>query len=106
MGGLTRSPAPCHTTADGFGVTTGRLNMETQAKAYAALVNVPAAGSACAGHGTLVVPGSPSSSLMYLKVSLTDASPCGVKMPDALAPLTQDQVTQVSDWILAGAQNN
>lgn len=98
--------APCHTTSTGIGVTQGMLDMTTQANAYANLVNTAAAGSACSGHGTRVVPNHPDSSVMYLKISLDDPSPCGAKMPFGLAPLPQSEVTSIEDWILQGAKND
>jgi hypothetical protein len=98
--------APCHTTSTGIGVTQGMLDMTTQANAYTNLVNTAAAGSACSGHGTRVVPNQPDSSILYLKISLDDPSPCGAKMPFGLAPLPQSEVTSIQDWILQGAKND
>ncbi len=98
--------APCHTTSSGIGITQGTLDMTSKATAYASLVNVAAAGSACAGQGTRVVPGNPGTSILYLKVNLTDPAPCGAKMPFGLAALPQSEVNSIRDWIQQGALNN
>jgi hypothetical protein len=84
----------------------GKLDMTTQANAYANLVNQPAAGVACGGKGTRVVPGNADQSVMYLKVSLDAPSPCGNKMPDLLPALAQSEADGIEAWINAGAQNN
>ncbi|HEX4515639.1 MAG TPA: hypothetical protein VH054_18960 [Polyangiaceae bacterium] len=62
--------------------------------------------SAALAQGTRVVPGNADQSVMYLKVSLDDASPCGNKMPDGLAPLSDDEADGIEAWINAGAQND
>jgi hypothetical protein len=98
--------APCHTTATGIGVVTGKLDMTTQTAAYMNLVNVAAAGSQCSGKGTRVVPGQKDMSIMYLKVSLDDPSPCGGKMPLGGPPLAAGDVAAIESWITAGALNN
>lgn len=98
--------APCHTTPTGIGVVNGHLDMTSASTAYSNLVGTPAAGIACGGQGTRVVAGEPDSSIMYLKVSLDDPSPCGLKMPAAGGPLTQDQANMIESWIKAGALNN
>ena len=103
---ITNKCSPCHTTATGDGVMFGKLDMTTQANAYANLVNVPTAGVSCSGKGTRVVPNKPDDSVMYLKVSLDDPTPCGNKMPDNLPPLTSEEAEGIEDWIAAGAQNN
>jgi hypothetical protein len=103
---ITNKCSPCHTTAGGAGVMFGMLDMTTQANAYANLVNKPAAGVQCGGKGTRVVPGNANQSIMYLKVSLDDPSPCGNKMPDNLAPLAQSEADGIEAWINAGAKND
>ncbi len=95
----------CHNPA-GNGGALGKLNMSSPDTAYTDLVSVAAAGSACAGKGTRVTPGNAATSIMYLKVSPTDASPCGYKMPLGGAPLPQAQVDEIASWINAGAMNN
>jgi hypothetical protein len=103
---ITQFCAPCHTAAGGIGITTGNLDMTTQAKAFTNLVNVPAAGASCSGMGVRIVPGSPATSLLFKKVDLTDPAPCGSKMPLGLPPLSQANIDLIGAWITAGAQNN
>jgi hypothetical protein len=109
------------------GVTTGMLDMSTQAKAYADLVGVPAmgvgagsSGVTCASLGVAatsdasppllrVAPGDAADSLIFDKVSskvLGTNPPCGSPMPSAGAALTQPQVDLIQAWIAAGAPNN
>ncbi len=80
--------------------------MTSQTAAFTNLVNVAASGVQCAGKGTRVVPGMKDMSILYLKVSLDDPSPCGQKMPLGLTPLAQSEVDMIDSWISAGAQNN
>jgi hypothetical protein len=101
---ISQRCAPCHTTAGGIGVSSGHLDMTSQAAAYANLVNVAAAGSACAGKGVRVMPGAASSSVLYLKVAAP--VPCGGQMPLGGAPLPQSDVAAIGGWINAGAGNN
>jgi hypothetical protein len=93
----------CHGTPTGVGITEGKLDLSSQPIAYANLVGVAAAGTACAGQGTRVVPGNAPGSLLVLKVSLDDPAPCGGKMPLDAAPLTRDQTNLIAGWINAGA---
>jgi hypothetical protein len=103
---IASSCSPCHTTPTGIGVTTGLLDMTSKDAAFANLVNAPAKGAACAGHGTRVVPGNADMSIMYLKVSLDDPAPCGAKMPFNLPPLSREATDMIEGWIKAGAMNN
>jgi hypothetical protein len=98
--------SPCHTTAAGIGVSMGHLDMTTMATAYTNLVNTAAAGVACAGKGTRVTPGMPDMSVMYLKVSLDDPTPCGAKMPFGLPALPKAETDTIENWIMAGAKND
>lgn len=98
--------APCHTTANGDGVLSGKLDMTSRAAAYANLVGQPAAGDACAGKGTRVAPGSAKDSVFYLKLSPGDAPPCGEKMPLGGAPLDSEESDGIAAWINAGAPND
>jgi hypothetical protein len=98
--------APCHTTAGGTGISAGHLDMTTKAAAYMNLVNVGASGTACTGMGTRVVPGMAHMSLLYLKVSVDDPTPCGGKMPLGGPALTEEQAEMIEDWIDDGAPNN
>lgn len=95
---------PCH--SNDIGVSQGGLDMSTKSTAFANLVLVPSAGERCAGVGTRVVPGEPDSSIMYLKISTDDPSPCGEKMPFQRGSLTQDQADLVEHWIDKGAKND
>jgi hypothetical protein len=103
---IGRRCSPCHTTSSGMGVSLGHLDMTTQAAAFMNLVNVPAAGVECSGKGTRVVPGKEDDSVMYLKISLDDPTPCGAKMPLGLPALPQEEADLIEDWIKGGAQNN
>jgi hypothetical protein len=103
---IAQSCSPCHTTLNGDGILIGHLDMTTQANAFANLVNVPTAGASCAGVGTRIVPGSPITSILFLKVDLTDPPPCGSKMPLGRPPLSQDNVNLIGSWITGGALNN
>ena len=96
----------CHTTPTGIGIVDGKLDMTTQATAYTNLVNAQAAGAACATKGVRITPGKPDSSVMYLKVSLDDAAPCGAKMPLGGPPLAQADADMIESWINGGALNN
>ena len=79
---------------------------------YANLVNVPAAGEACAsvddGGLVRVVPGDAGASLLYLKVDgFTNKPPCGSAMPKSgeIADGGQAAVVQeIETWISQGAQ--
>jgi hypothetical protein len=111
---ISSSCLPCHTS--GGGVTSGMLNMSSQAMAYTNLVGtsgagVPAAGTACGSSGGLRVnPGSASTSLLWQKVNGKlpgNSAPCGNPMPPGSnAALTQQQVNDIAAWINAGAPNN
>lgn len=93
----------CHKAGSVF----PELDLSTQAAAYAALVNKPAAtmgsgGPKCGGRGVLVTPGNCETSLLYLK--LLPAPPCGDQMPLG-APLAKAAgADPVCAWIMAGAK--
>lgn len=104
---IAKRCAPCHTTSTGDGVKFGQLDMTSQATAFQNLVNVKAAGDQCGSKGgTRVVPNQPDSSVMYLKISLDDPSPCGEKMPLGGPALSQVEADLVEAWINAGAKND
>jgi len=104
---ITQRCVPCHTTSNGDGVRFGKLDMTSQSAAYANLVNSKSAGESCgAKGGTRVTPGKPDDSVMYLKVSLDDPTPCGEKMPLGGPALTQAQADLIEGWITAGAKND
>jgi hypothetical protein len=99
------NPCPtCHNPS-GIGVSLGRLDMSSPATAYTSLVNTPAAGDACAGHGVRVIPGEPDASILYLKVSLNNPL-CGARMPLGGPALSDAQLSQIRDWINAGAPDD
>ena len=107
----------CHKPG-GSGVTTGGLDMSTQALAYADLVEVPAAGTGAGTSGVTcgslapgllrVSPGDAPDSLLVNKLSSKLAgllAECGSPMPLPAtgAPVTQAQLDLVTAWINAGA---
>lgn len=96
----------CHASPGGPGILTGKLDLSTQDAAYTNLVNAEAKGQSCAQMGTLIVPGEPDSSILYLKVSLDDPSPCGAKMPNDGTELSQTQADLIESWIDNGAAND
>ncbi len=86
-------------------LSNGMLDMgSTRAAAYAALVGPSSTSALCGTRGRLVVPGSPSTSLLYLK--LLAAPPCGDRMPQGGSALSATQVEMVRSWIAAGAPND
>lgn len=102
---------PCHSLADAqvdIGGSLGLLDFSDPSTAYAALVNVRAAGLSCKMTGLLrVAPGSASTSLLFLKVdAFLDGGaplPCGDPMPDDGTVLTQADVDMLQGWINGGA---
>jgi len=100
------------------------LDLGDASAAYISLVGTgtgaPAAGPKCGDGGTTdlrVDPGSPSSSLLWLKVwTLADGGnevPCGVQMPKnpdggetSGNPLNSTDEGKVKSWIEYGAKNN
>ena len=109
------SNAYCHYS--GVGVRFSALDMSSRSYAYWSLVDQPAAGPGCSRMGTRVIPGNPDDSLLYLKVS--QASPCGARMPAnpttlltkgtaefSGTPLPDDQQQLIADWIANGAKDD
>ncbi|QDV05309.1 hypothetical protein Poly30_08050 [Planctomycetes bacterium Poly30] len=79
---------------------SGGLNLGfTAPMAYNALVNVSSTSGNCAGS-IYVVPGDPSSSLMYDKLTNTPPS-CGASMP--FGGTFAGDTSLIRDWILSGA---
>jgi len=81
------------------------LDLSSKDAAYSTLVDQPAfAGGSpgvCGDQTTkLVVPGSCEESLVYIK--LRPSPPCGAQMPLG-APLSDDKIQALCDWIDAGA---
>jgi hypothetical protein len=93
----------CHNPPPGF--FDGSLDMSTQAKAYANLVGVAAAGPKCGTSGQKrVVAGNSGASLLFHKVQGTQT--CGDRMPLGGPYITDAEVAMFQAWIDAGAQNN
>jgi hypothetical protein len=92
----------CHTDATGPGVTSGKLDMTSESKAYANLVNVAAMGTACGGMGTRVVPNNANSSILFEKVN-PSSSRCGSQMPLSAGNLSAFDVSLIENWINSGA---
>lgn len=72
--------------------------------AYDRVVNVVATGTACAGAGTLVVPGNAAGSLLYQKLAGTQT--CGAAMPlgsTGLSAMNPQAVADLEAWINSGA---
>ena len=94
----------CHAPGPPQPLLQGNLDLSTQAKAYANLVNYP---STCLPNGgTRVVPGNPAESLLYSKVS-TMMPFCGAYMPfNAQNLLPAAQIEMFASWIDAGAPND
>jgi hypothetical protein len=106
----------CHYS--GVGIRYSALDMSARSYAYWSLVDQPCAGPGCSRMGTRVVPGDPSRSILYLKVSQTTA-PCGARMPaDQMSlltkgtsefsgtPLPDQQQQLIADWIANGARDD
>ena len=79
--------------------------------AYAAVVDVPAKGAACAGADpatgqprTLIKPFDCANSLLYQKLAAPGVATCGTPMPlGRSTPFPADQLTALCAWIDAGA---
>jgi hypothetical protein len=100
---ITPRCLPCHGQSAELGVSLGRLDMSSQALAYTNLVNVAAMGAACTAAGPRVVPGSPGSSVLYLKVSTDAPVPCGAKMP-LTGSISSEEAELIEEWIMGGAR--
>ncbi len=100
------------------GGAQGGLSLDSQADAYANLVDKPAAGPACGTSGKArVKSGDPMQSLLLQKMAGPTA-PCGELMPigvkyepncismDPSVCTTQRELQLVRAWILAGAKND
>jgi hypothetical protein len=91
------------------GFTIGMMDLSTQAKAYADLVNVTCMGAKC-GMKNLkrVLPGNSAMSVMYSKI--TTVAPalavCGEAMPYDQPQLPASDIATIKTWIDEGAPNN
>ena len=89
----------CHGGGDEF------FSMMTKDLAYSEMFDVVSHGPKCGSSGLKIVdPGSPDSSLLYLKIT---NPPCGGQMP-AMFGLTLDdrEKSQIREWIAMGAKND
>jgi hypothetical protein len=86
----------------GVGVTTGKLDMSSQATAFTNLVgkNSTLAAAGCGGNGVRVVPMMSAKSVLYSKVSGTT---CGVRMPSGKPALSAADIATIKTWIDTGA---
>jgi hypothetical protein len=73
------------------------------AETYAALLSTTSTSDACAGR-SVVVPGDPEQSLLFLKIA--GQPPCGNRMPLGGSALTTAQVEMIRSWIAAGANED
>lgn len=97
-------PAGCN-TGSCHGAGAGNLAMGTREEAYDDLVGVASDGPACSGEGvTRVVPGDPGRSLLMDKIANRPVL-CGSPMPPS-AQLKAEEIEQVRQWILRGAQDD
>jgi hypothetical protein len=108
--GLCSLCLPCHAPPDGDGYVNGKLDLSTSDTAYANLVGVQAAGTACGLQATpfiRVVAGNAMQSLLYNKLDAKTASvaaPCGNPEPEGAVPaLSPSDMTVIERWINAGA---
>jgi hypothetical protein len=116
-----------YTDDTGKMIPGGELDLSTEEKAYAALVNVKAQGVACKSSGLMrVVPNDPDASLIVLKTELAYTeeqvkdghlkeavqAPCGAEMPKGctqpakdggIACLYTGDIRTLTDWINSGA---
>ena len=74
-----------------------------QAETYASIMDRVSTSNACSGR-SVIVPGDPEQSLLYLKIA--GAPPCGNRMPLGGKALSATQVQMIRSWIAAGANND
>lgn len=86
--------AGCHTAESPAG------DLDLTSPGIAARVVGVSASAACGGDD-LADPASPETSILYLKV--TDAPPCGSRMPLGSADLSEAEQGCLRDWIAAQA---
>ena len=83
------------------GARVANLDMETEDRAYAALVRVSVSSLGC-DIAVRVEPGDPEASLLWRKVAPGVAA-CGPKMPAGTAGLPAADAERVRVWIDGGA---
>lgn len=87
-----------------FDASNGNLSTGMdKTSTYGALVGKKSMGSKCMDR-SLVVPGQPDMSLLLQKVMPNP--PCGLRMPNGGAPLSDAQIEMIRSWIAAGAKND
>lgn len=74
-----------------------------QAETYASIMDRVSTSAACSGR-SVIVPGDPEQSLLYLKIS--GPPPCGNRMPLGGKALSAAQVQMIRSWIAAGANDD
>jgi hypothetical protein len=74
-----------------------------KASTYAALASKASTSSMCNGR-MFVVPGQPEMSLLLQKV--LPNPPCGLRMPNGGAALSDAQIEMIRSWIAAGAHDD
>jgi hypothetical protein len=97
----------CHASAAAPSNGGLQFNPSNKAAAFAAFVGPVSAGSpgSMCGGKTYVVPGSPTTSLLYDKLANMPPA-CGARMPMGFMPLNATELETVRSWIAAGATNN
>lgn len=88
--------AGCHGEAD----PAGGLSLSSAERAHSDLIDVASGTMDCGGR-VRVVPGDAERSLLLAKVTGTDL--CGLLMPIGAAPLSEDEIASIRDWIDGGA---
>jgi hypothetical protein len=74
-----------------------------KASTYKALIGTTSTSSMCMNR-PFVVPGQPDMSLLLQKVKPNP--PCGLRMPNGGAPLSDAQIEMIRSWIAAGAKDD
>ncbi len=92
----------CHSPGSPTTDFVGIRMVLTAGQSYDSLVDQP---SSQRPDLTLVVPGNPDSSLLWLKVS-SNAPPVGATMPLLGARLSSAELAVIRDWVDQGAANN
>jgi hypothetical protein len=99
----------CHGPALPVQLELSRLDLSDKDAAYAALIDMPAAGISCGEDvpdpETLVVPMDPDASLLVRKMRGFEIVTCGDPMPPGGA-LPDATVEVVAEWIRRGAAND
>lgn len=85
----------CH---DGSSSTTGFLDLRHPDAQIGDLVGKPASGPACAGTGAVLVE---SGGRGLLLDKLSEAPPCGDRMPQGTFPFSMEEIACVQQWVAA-----